>query len=338
MIKPLKWRWIGVLALAAVLALLAVLAPALRKESAKMELETLRIATPAVPSVALHWIADDQGFWQLEGLVVETTPTVTGKAALEQVLAKEADLAYTADTPFVISAMLDQPVRLLTTTGTVRNIVTIIGRKDRKISSPQDLSGKRVGIAANTASDYFLWAFLIRNGINPAHVGLVSMSPDKMSEQLLSGAVDAVSIWDPFTQQVLVQLGPRGTQLKAPDAYVLSQLLLAHRDALPAKAPAMTKYLRALLRAERYLAERPERSIELIAGRTGMSVEQLRQDWSYYDFGVRLHQSQLITMESNERWARQKGIYPGTRSTNLLPYIYLDVMKDVAPQNITLIH
>lgn len=338
MVKTLKWRWIGVLALAGVLALLAILVPALRKDSATMEPETLRVAAPAVATLALHMIADDQNYWQLEGLVVQTTQTVTGKAALEQLLAQEADLAYPADTPFVISAMLDQPVRLLTTTGTVRNIVTIIGRKDRNVSNPQDLSGKRVGIVANTAGDYFLWAFLIRHGIAPASVELVSMPPDKMSEQLLSGAVDAVSIWDPFAQRILTQLGPRGTHLQAPDAYVLSQLVVAHRDALPAKASAMTKYLRALLRAERYLAEHTEKSIELIAARTGMSVEQLRQEWGHYDFGLRLHQSQLITFESNERWARQKGTYPGTQSTNLLPYIYLDVMKDVAPQNITLIH
>lgn len=301
------------------------------------QVETLKVAAPVIVSVGLHMVADAQGFWADEGLKIDFTPTVHGKAAMEMGIKKFVDLSWAADTPFVISAMRGEPINMLTAAGTGRNFTGVVARRDSGIKTPKDLIGRRVAIAENTTSDYFLWAFLIRNNIRPSEVSTVNVSPDKMAEQLANGQVDAISVWAPFREEAMDKLGQNAISMKAPDAYVLAQLILGNPEILHAKRFAIERYLRALARAEQFIKQHPEESMGIIAQRVGLPVDKVRLNWADFDYGLSITQSQLITLEANERWARQKGLVSKNRDANLLPFIELQPMLNVAPQAVTLL-
>jgi len=57
-----------------------------------------------------------------------------------------------------------------------------------------------------------------------------------------------------------------------------------------------------------------------------------------YNFNVSLHQSLLITLEDQARWAIEHKLTDKSEVPNYLDYIYFDAMNEVKPDDVTIIH
>ena len=300
--------------------------------------ETLRIAGPILPNTALHLIADAQGFWALEGLSVQLTPTDSGKAAMDLALVGAVDLAYAGDIPVTFAARDGKPMKIIASIARARNSTEIVARRDRGIRTRSDLAGKRLGVTPGTASDYFLWAMLVRDGINPATVTQVNVAPADMQAQITAGYIDAAVTWHPNLFNIQAALGSNGLLISDPDIYVLNQFVIAAPDLLRMRPGALQKYLRALLRAETFAQTHPEAALSIVAVRLGMSPSALRTIWMDAKLTVGLYQSQLITLEETARWARQNQPQGPTTLPSMLEYFQLDSLAAVAPGRVTVIH
>jgi NitT/TauT family transport system substrate-binding protein len=149
--KNRPFRWVA----AATLAILALLAgfTALKQLSPghPKPLQTLRVAAPRVTGASLHFIALARGFFVAEGLDVLSIDTVTGKAAIDMAIDGQADIGLVADSPFVIAALLVQPIELLTSMSVASGAIQIITRADGAIQAPTVRSRRR-GILSTGAS------------------------------------------------------------------------------------------------------------------------------------------------------------------------------------------
>ena len=122
--------------------------------------EKVTIAYATAPYTVLADIAQAQGYFKLEGLEVTPHFHVTGKAALDEVLAGKADFATVADTPLMFSIMNGHQISIIATIQSSNKNNGIVARKDRGISTPQDLKGKKLGVSLGTISEFFADAFL----------------------------------------------------------------------------------------------------------------------------------------------------------------------------------
>ncbi|MDO8340965.1 MAG: ABC transporter substrate-binding protein, partial [Candidatus Woesebacteria bacterium] len=229
--------------------------------------EKLRIALPVLPHTALVHIAAAKGYFAEEGLAVSIQPVDYGVLAIGDVLQEKADLAVTAEVPFVIAVMKGNPLGMVASLASLANDNAIIARRDRGIATAGDLAGKKIGVSFGTSGSYFLWAFLIRHKLPlpPDSIVLVDLPPDRIVEALARGSVDAVATWQPISFQARAALGKNAGSFVESDAYRTTMPAVGRRVFLTGHAAAMEKLVRALLKAEQFMQSHPEETLNLVA-------------------------------------------------------------------------
>jgi NitT/TauT family transport system substrate-binding protein len=298
-------------------------------------IEKLSIASATLPHPALLQIAAANGYFVEEGLDVTVTPVTHGKLALELLLQDKVDLATAAEVPFVLQVLAGQPLGIAINQASSSTENVIVARRDRGISSPEDLIGKKIGVSFGTSGDYFLWAYLIRHKLPPDSVTLVDLPPGPLLEELTKGTVDAIATWQPFVLKAQSALGETGVSFTEANAYTELHVLIGRSNFLKGHPKAIEKLVRALLKAERFNRSEPEQALNLIATRLKMDVQALRPIWNEFKFEVNLQQSQINTLEDEARWAMARGYAKEGPVPNFLPHFYLDALLAGQPGRVT---
>ena len=301
--------------------------------------ETLRIALAATPDAALLHIAAAKGYFVEEGLAVTLMPVSHGKVALDRLTQDKADLAAAADVPFVISVLKGERLGIAAAVISAPNEMAVVARSDRGIAAPRDLLGKRVGVTLGTNGEYFLWAFMIRHKLAPDSVTLVDVPPGRMTQELSSGAIDAISTWEPIRSEAHAALGDNARTFTGPEAYTATQVVVGRSEFLKARSGAIEKLMRALLKAEAFNQSDPQLAL-------GLAAEQLKLDagsllkagWKDFELKVDLRQSQLVTLEDEARWAMARGYADKGPLPNFLPRLHLEALLAVRPERVTVVH
>ena len=301
--------------------------------------EKLRIALPVLPHTALVHVAAVKGYFADEGLDLSILPVSHGMAAMNHMFQDKADLAVTTEVPFVISVMNGNALGMVTTVASLSNDNAIIARRDHAITDARDLAGKKIGVSFGTSGSYFLWAFLIRHKLPlpPDSIVLVNLPPDQIVGALASGSVDAVATWQPISFQAQSALGGNAVSFTESDAYRTTMIACGRSEFLKTHANAMEKFVRAMLKAERFMRSHPEETLSLIAAWLKLDVDALRPTWKQFDFSINLLQSHLITLENEARWAMARGYAAKGPVPDFLPHLYLDALLAVQPERVTVL-
>jgi NitT/TauT family transport system substrate-binding protein len=282
-------------------------------------------------------IAQQKGFFNKAGLDVTVVRAAHGAASIDAIAQGRADIAIAADVPFVIATMRDSPIAMLAAVTTIANDNAVVARRDRAISSLQDLAGKTVGVTRGTSGAYFLWAYLIRNRIAPESVTLRDLAPDALTSALTSGQVDAIAAWQPISLAAEAALGTSGISFNEFDTYRTTITATASNAFLAERPPGATKFIRALLATERFMQAEPREAIEITATWLKLDRAVLGLSWPRYTTRVSLLQPHLTTMEDQARWAMATGYVPRQRLPNFLPHLHVAALLAVAPERVTVL-
>jgi NitT/TauT family transport system substrate-binding protein len=299
--------------------------------------EKLTIAIPKNMGSVLVKIADAKGFFREEGLDVTLQLHSFGKVALQSLLDGKADLATAADAPIMFAMMKGTKLSILTTVITSTKDEAIIALKDNRITAASDLKGRRIGVTFGTSGDYFLDSYLVLNALSREAVVLVDMKPEEMTAALLQGKIDAVSIWHPLLATLRNELGQRGIMLNSDSAYTETYNVVS-MQALTAQRPeAIRRFLRALVKAESFIAANPVESQRIISEFCGIDSKLLVGIWKDFQYDLSLNQSLLVTLEDQARWAIKNGLTDRRDLPNFLDALYIDGLKAVKPDAVRII-
>ena len=127
--------------------------------------EKLIFSVPDSPSFALIYIARHEGYFKEEGLDITYKKVLRGVDSIDDVIKGQADIAFSYEAPFVIKAFDNKNINIIGTLHTSTKNTGIVARKDKGISKPSDLKGKKIGVTKNTAYDFFLQSYLLSQGI-----------------------------------------------------------------------------------------------------------------------------------------------------------------------------
>lgn len=280
--------------------------------------------------------AQAHGYFGAERLRVTLQPHSSGRQALNAVLAKRADLATVADIPVVFAALDGQPVQILATIFRTGQDHGLVARRDRGIARASDLIGKRIGVTLTTSGHFALEVLLNRQRLDTHDVTLVNYPPEGLLPALASGAVDAVSGWDPFLSGIEEALGVSTVRFSGRDVYESIYNIVALRAFLGRHPETAVRLLRALEQGERYCAEHPQQAVAFLPRMSPRGRAAALAAWPAHHFGLELDQSLLLVLEDQARWAIKGGLREGDRMPNFLDYIYLDGLKTVSPAAVTI--
>jgi NitT/TauT family transport system substrate-binding protein len=328
----------GILMAALVSAAVAVGMLGQPRDAAVPARERLRVAVSSTPHAALLYLAAAKGYFAREGLDVTLTPVTHGKAALDLLIAGKVDLAAAAEVPLVIAVLQGQQLDVAATVASVSTEMAIVARRNRGISAPADLVGRKIGATLGTSGEYFLWAFMARHRLPPNAVTLVDVAPGQIPGQLASGAIDAAATWQPVRLGAEAALGTDAVTFTEPDAYTVTHLVVGRDDFVRSHPATVKKLVRAVLQAEAFSEARHGEALALLADSLKIDALALQPTWKDLDFSVELQQSQLITLEDEARWAMSRGHAPKGPTPNFLPRLYLDALLAVRPDRVTVVH
>jgi len=300
--------------------------------------EKITVAIGTGPVTSLIHIAFENGYFTNEGLDVVIQQHPSGKAAFNALVEGEADLATAAETPIMFAIMRGEKIGILATISSSEKNKMIVARKDKGVSIPNDLKGKRIGVTVGSSGDYFMDSFLIMHGISRDEVQVINVGSNAMVDALTSGEVDAVSTWNPYISILQKGLGDNAVTFSGEGIYRETFNIATKQDFANENPETIKKVLRALIKAEEFCEENPDEAQEIIADKIGMDRAALNELWELYDFKVTLDQSLLVELEAEARWAIKNNLTDATEVPNYLDYIYLDALEEVKPEAVGIIH
>ncbi len=299
--------------------------------------EKITIAYSTIPHAALFHIAFMKGFFYAEGLDVTPQPHEFGRLALNSLLEGKADLATVADTPIMFAVTGGKKIYTISMMATVNKATAIIARKDRGISMPSDLKGKKIGVPRGTTAEFFMDSFLSTRGIGRKEVKIVDMKPNEMPDALLKRQVDAVSTWNPALKDAEKALGDNGSVFYDETIYRDIFCVAASQEFVKEHREAIRKVLKALISAETFIKQDPQESRRIVTKFVKIDRALLDEIWDLFDFKVTLDQSLLVSLEDQTRWAQENRLTSGTEMPNYLDFIYFDGLKSIKPEAVRII-
>ena len=271
-----------------------------------------------IPMSAMTILADQENYYGRYNLQVKGKSFPTGRAALDAVLAGDAQFATVAETPLVLAALAHQKLAVVATMSESKDETKLIVNSDR-IHSLKDLAGSTLATARGTNADYFMYQFLARHGINMNQVKTKNLSPAEMVDALANGSISGYFVWQPLIY--------RGTQLKTvhtatysgSDFYTMTFNIVTSSKFAAEHQDQVQRFLKALEDAQQEIERDRMEGEQAVEAKTGMDLETLNSIWPTYDFRLHLDDSLVKEMEDQRQWAITVGGYtlqPGEPAPN----------------------
>ena len=296
--------------------------------------EKITLAAYAGGTGTLVYVAEDQGFFEENGLEVTIKDYESGKAAADSLLDGEADICTSADFVFVSNSFDHADLRVFGTVAT-SEVKELVARKDKGITTIDDLIGKKIGVTKRSGGEFALGRFLIFNALSYEDVELADLKPNEIVEAVLNGDIDAGFTWDPNVYNIKEKLGDNAMSWTGGQDFYF--VLLTKEDWIKNNPAAAERFIKSVLEAEDYIKDNSEEAKEFVKNRFDYESDYIDYSWPKQEFAVILEQAMLITFEDQARWRIKQGLTDATEVPNYLYYIYMDALEKVKPEAVKII-
>ncbi|TYP94892.1 ABC-type nitrate/sulfonate/bicarbonate transport system, substrate-binding protein [Fodinibius salinus] len=315
------------------------------KDEDSADLTTVRVGiTKSFLGEAATFVAQQQGYFKDEGLDVQLEQNSSGAVSIRELFDEKIDIAHVAETP-IMYALLDSSYytrkeipsfQIFADMIYADEIQHIIGRRDQGISNPRDISGKTVAISQGTQLDYFLDSFLLEHQIAKEELTLVDIDPQKQVNAIANGEVDVAVNWEPYATYIKQELGNKAISLDTKLTYSTLWLATA-RDRYAEENPeVLVQYLQALRQAQKYISKYPNKTQQLLAQRTGVSIAAIQESWDNIDYELSLNERLITLLDDQARWMERNNITDSS-DINFRALVNFEPMQTVHPEGITVI-
>jgi ABC-type nitrate/sulfonate/bicarbonate transport system substrate-binding protein len=235
----------GIAAVAAAIALVYALTrpdnPALR----------VRLTWTHQAQFAGVYLAEDKGYYRDEGVAVEVRPGGIEYSSVKMVAAGTDDVGLTSADQILIARARGVPLVALAALYQ-RSPVVLFSLRERGITRPEHLRGRKIGIKYGDNTEVPIRALLAKAGLRPGDYEEVSVSYDVAP--LLDGRVDVLpgfALNEPIS---LAEHGHAVNTIYAADHGVnfYADVIFAREDVLRDKRAAVEAFVRATLRGYEY--------------------------------------------------------------------------------------
>lgn len=214
-----------------------------------------------------------------------------------------ADVATHAETQILRYSVRNPDLRVIL--NVTEGLYRVVARRSAGIASIRDLKGKRVATIPVTSSGYFMNQMLAREGLTFDDITVVTVTPlDRMPEALKNREVDAVVIWEPYSEQAVRAVGADAIEFDGKGVYreLFNLNSTAANLADPAKRAKIVRFVRAVIDATAAIRSNPAAAQALVVERGKFDPRDVRDAWKHHAFTASLPSDLLDVLEQEEIW------------------------------------
>ncbi len=287
---------------------------------------------------ATVWVAEKLGYFLEVGLNLTIREFDSGRNALENMLKdKTINMATVAQTPIVFNSFNKEDYVIIATMAHSIDDVKVLARKDHGIKTAKDLKGKKVGATLRSTGHYFLEGFLSNHNMTLKDIKLYDVNAAKLKDKLISGELDAITSWEPHiynTKKILDK--SKLTLLLSPIPFRKDFFFTVNKSYVESNKEQVTRFLKAVLKAERYINENPADAQKITAEKIGADPAIVTSIWEAFIFEITLEQSILVALEDEALWAIDIG-FTKNAAPNYLEFIHYQNLQELKPEAVNII-
>lgn len=213
---------------------------------------------------APFYVAVDQGYYADEGLTVSITYTSEGSmGVIKQLAANKVQFGYAGADSVIISKSKDIPVVSIYNLEP-KNLFGIASKKEKDITNPENLVGKKVAIAGFGGSVYTMDRMILQEaGVDYNDVEFVAVGAGGISS-LLADKVDATSVH--LAQKVILDnMGVDTNIIWAKDySNFIGSYHVVTSEQMSGDNPELVKqFVKATKRGLEYAATHPNETVDI---------------------------------------------------------------------------
>jgi taurine transport system substrate-binding protein len=297
----------------------------------------IRFATGVDATFLTMVVAVEKGFMQKHGVKAEYKQFASGAVSLEAVVSGDADIAFASE--LAVLRPLSKGARIV---GLARGLYAneLMGVAARKgIDGPKDLAGKAVGYAKGTASEYYLYLFTDKYGIDPKSLRLVNVAAPEMVPALARGDIDVMFAWEPWFTRLRAVVPDAHVIAKSGNdgVYALQYIVMVSETALRIKRDEVAKTVGALIDATNWLNDPKNRAdaadVLSRAFRVPRPDAERQLSEVVYTFDLAASFKQDIRKAAD--WMKAQGLIQVDSTDKLVNDLLTpDVLRSVAPDRV----
>jgi len=263
----------------------------------------IKIAMSTTPLSSPLIIAQELSLFDKHKVHVDLLPVRGGHRSFTMMSNGEVDLATSSESVVMFNSFLRQDFTVLASFVESDNDLKLLTLKSASITEAKLLEGKNVGMVESSASEFFIYAYMILTGNKEIKFNRVFMDASELGPALLSGKVDAISIWEPLGYQLNKAYGEHISQFQTRGIYNLSFNLVAKKASLENNMESYVRVLAAIDEAQSYIADNPKRAKSIVSDFLHIPMSELEWGWSDYLFRLSLSNVLLSNLQTQARWA-----------------------------------
>jgi len=285
------------------------------------------------------WIAENKGYFKEEGLNVKIKEFGSGRTALATMLNEGGiDICTVAQTPIMFNSFKRNDYVIVAAMVYADNDVKILARKDKGINKPLDLNGRKVGLTKGSTGHYFSSLFSVLNDVDYSELEIVDIDATGLTQALVDGHVDAICTWEPYIINTKIILGEKAIEFSTKNLFREDFYFVTNKIYLKENQDAIRKFLKAIDKGDKFIQNNNELARDIVSNRLEIDKELTSLIWDTFNFQLILDQSIFTSLEDQARWAIREGFTDKKEIPNYLDFIYLDALKEVKPESVTIIH
>lgn len=181
-------------------------------------------------------VASQYGLFHKHHINASVSFGESGKNNLADLQAGKVDFALMSPTPFLLDKLAskalnsqdNEPVILANLLHSTRmnQILTI---REKNIETVSDLAGGKVGLTKGTNAEYLWWLYSVFYQLPLDSVEIVNLPVSELGLALENGELDAIVVWQPWTNQFLNASNGQFVQVEGSHVYSAKWLLVTTR-------------------------------------------------------------------------------------------------------------
>lgn len=246
-------------------------------DAGSSELTTLKVATIGLTADGALIAGIEQGFFEEEGLRIETSIVANPPAGLAAVQSGQVDIAYAPSIPLLNALSQGVPIQVVAAADgfdeealasddpSQFDDTGLYAAPGSGVESVADLAGKTIAVPARSAQlEVVIAGELLKEGIDPANgVNWVVLDFTSAVSALQNGTVDAAGLVNPFTEEA----ASNGAKLISSPSIGFFEtgavgLWTAGTSTVEAKGDAIAAFQRAIIKSNQFATDNPEIAIQ----------------------------------------------------------------------------